>query len=151
MLTWVCSNDYNMLGNVAFTVIPRGIWVWYLTKTLCETAMLSRSSAIMAFDEHRWWKTRKCIAIAIVPCHLVKSPRHISKNREFKGPCKRTQHVAPPCRVQHVAFVCTPCWAMLHDAGIRCVQFAQHMPTFLLFSGDRWARWLHSHIKSIVL
>ena len=24
---------------------------------------------------------------------------------------------------QHVAFVCTPCWAMLHDVGICCVQF----------------------------
>ena len=41
---------------------------------------------------------------------------------------------------------------MLHDVGIYCVQFetsqtfSQHMPTFLLFSGDRWARWLHSHM-----
>ena len=40
-----------------------------------------------------------------------------------KGPCKRTQHVAPTCWVQHVVFVCTPCWAMLHDVGVRCVQF----------------------------
>ena len=32
--------------------------------------MLSRSSAIiMALDECRRWKTRKCIAIAIVLCH----------------------------------------------------------------------------------
>ena len=40
---------------------------------------------------------------------------------------------------KHVAFLCIPCWAMLHDVGIRCVQFetSQHMPTFLLFSGDR--------------
>ena len=33
MLALGCSNDHNMLGNVAFTVIPRGVWVWYLPKT----------------------------------------------------------------------------------------------------------------------
>ena len=30
MLALGCSNDHNMLGNVAFTVIPRGVLVWYL-------------------------------------------------------------------------------------------------------------------------
>ena len=35
----------------------------------------------------------------------------------------RTQHVAPTCWAQHIAVVCTPGWAMLHDVGICCVQF----------------------------
>ena len=30
MLALGCTNDHNMLGNVAFTVIPRGVLVWYL-------------------------------------------------------------------------------------------------------------------------
>ena len=82
MLALVCSNDHNMLGNVAFTVIPRGVWVWYLPKTLCETTVLSRSSAMMALDEYR--PQRKCITIATALCHLENTPRHISKNRELK-------------------------------------------------------------------
>ena len=44
---------------------------------------LSRSSAIMALDECRRWKTRKCIAIAIVLCHLENTPSHINKNKEL--------------------------------------------------------------------
>ena len=46
--------------------------------------MLSRSSAIMALDEYRRWKTRRCIAIAIILCHLENTLSHISKNRELK-------------------------------------------------------------------
>ena len=59
--------------------------------------------------------------------------------------------------VHHVGLCCM---------GLACVAsslkpvklFAQHIPTFLLFSSDRWTRWLHSYmkwlysvIKSIVL
>ena len=73
-----------MLGNVAFTVIPRGESGFDIyPKTLWETAMLSRSSAIMALDECRRWKTRKYIAIAIVLCHLENTPSHINKNGEL--------------------------------------------------------------------
>ena len=45
--------------------------------------MLSCSSAIMALDECRRWKTRKCIAIAIALCYLENTPSHINKNREL--------------------------------------------------------------------
>ena len=38
----------------------------------------------MAIHEYRRWKTRKCIAIAIVFCHLENTPGNINKNREFK-------------------------------------------------------------------
>ena len=47
--------------------------------------MLSRSSTIMVLDEYRRWKMRKCIAIAIVLCHLENTSSHINKNnRELK-------------------------------------------------------------------
>ena len=46
MLDLGCSNDHNMLRNVAFTVIPRWVWIWYLPKTLCKTALLSRSPSL---------------------------------------------------------------------------------------------------------
>ena len=74
-----------MLGNVAFSVIPMGVWVWYLPKTRYETAILSCSSAIMALDEYRRWKTWKCIAIAI--CYLPfwkYSQSHKQEHRELK-------------------------------------------------------------------
>ena len=52
--------------------------------------------------------------------------------------------------------------SFVHHVGLCCMMlayvasslkpvklFAQHMPTFLLFSGDRWARWLHSNMKRL--
>ena len=85
-----------VLANVGFRVFKRsqhvgqccffgntdGSLVWYPPKTLYETAMLSRSSAIMALDEYRRWKTRKWIAIAIALCHFENTPSHINKNPE---------------------------------------------------------------------
>ena len=52
MLALGCSNDHNMLGNAAFTVVPREVWFDIYPKTLCETAMVSRLSAIMALNEY---------------------------------------------------------------------------------------------------
>ena len=46
--------------------------------------MLSRSPAVMAVDEYRRWKTRKCIAIAIILCFLENTPSNINKNIELK-------------------------------------------------------------------
>ena len=46
--------------------------------------IFTQSSAIMALDEYRRWKTRKCIAFAFVLCHLENTPCHINKNRELK-------------------------------------------------------------------
>ena len=46
----------------------------------------------------------------------------------------------PTCWAQHIAFVCTPCWAMLQYVAfsLKPVKlFAQHMPPFLLFFSDR--------------
>ena len=85
MLALGCSNDHDMLGNVAFTVMTGESGFDIYPKTCCETAMLSRSSAIMAqLDEYRRWNTRKCIAFAMVLCHLENTPSHINKNRELK-------------------------------------------------------------------
>ena len=41
--------------------------------------MLPRSSAIVALDEYKRWKTRKYIVIAIVLCHLENTPSHKKK------------------------------------------------------------------------
>ena len=35
---------------------------------------------------------------------------------------------------QHVAFVCTPCWAMLHDVGICFVQFETSQNFFPIYA-----------------
>ena len=53
--------------------------------------MLSRSSAIMALNEYRRWKTRKFIAIAIVLCLFENTPSHINKNRELKQRGRESQ------------------------------------------------------------
>ena len=88
MLVLGCSNDHNRLGNVDFTVIPREIWVWYLPKTLCETAMLSRSSAIMYGD--RWIQKmenakmhRYCYCYCSLPFWKY-SRSHKQEQRDFK-------------------------------------------------------------------
>ena len=83
-----------------YRVIPRGVWVLYLPRTLCENTMLSHSFAMKALDEYRRRKTRKCIAIAIALCHLENIPRHINKNRELKQwgrwTSTRTLRMQPP-------------------------------------------------------
>ena len=53
--------------------------------------MLSRSPAVMAVDEYRRWKTRKCIAIAIILCFLENTPSNINKNIELKQRGKERQ------------------------------------------------------------
>ena len=73
-----------MLGNVAFTVIPTGVWVWYLPQLQCCHVRPPLWVLCMALDKYRRWKTWKCIAIAIALCHLKNTPRHIDKNRELK-------------------------------------------------------------------
>ena len=72
------------VGQCCFYGNTEGSLVWYLPKTLCETAMLSRSSATMTLDEYRQWKMRKCIDVAIFLFHLENTPSHINKNRELK-------------------------------------------------------------------
>ena len=79
MLALGCSDNHNMLGNVPFKVIPREVCKLFAKLQCCHV-----QSAIMALDEYRRWKTRKCIAFAIVLCHLENTPSHINKNSELK-------------------------------------------------------------------
>ena len=87
----------------------------------------------------------------------------------YNGPCKRTQHVGTTlpnvagivlADVRFKARANNMLRSFVHHVGLCCMMlvyvasslkpvklFAQHIPTFLLFSGDRWARWLHSHMK----
>ena len=81
MLALGCSNDHNMLGNVAFTVIP-GFDIY--PKLFAKLQCCHVRPPIMALDKRRRWKTRKCIAFAFVLCHLENTPSHINKNRELK-------------------------------------------------------------------
>ena len=71
--------------------------------------------------------------------------------------CQHVWHNMLRSFVHHVGLCCM---VLAYDASsLKPVKlFAQYMPTFILFSGDRWARWFHSYtkwlysvIKSIVL
>ena len=66
------------VGQCCFNGNTDGRLGLIFTQTFCETTMLSRPSTMMALDEHRRWKTRKCIAITIALCHLENTPRHIT-------------------------------------------------------------------------
>ena len=117
MLALGCSHDHNMSGNVAFYGNTEGSLGLIFSQTLCETTMLSRSSAIM--HGARWIQTMenaKCIAIAIAIalCHLENTPRHINKNRELKqwGRERRRQRYKtrdsnPPVLAGNLPFLAT--------------------------------------------
>ena len=171
MLALECSNDHDMLGNVAFTAIPRGVSLWYLPKTLCETAILSPSSAIMALDEYRRWKTRKCIVIAIALCHLENTARHINKNRELqqwgRGRGReryKTIKLITSCGNATTWFICHE---NKRNVGICCAKsltgfkldaryanIMQHSLTWCtnernMFCPTRWRNMLHSFARAL--
>ena len=78
MLALGCSNDHNMLGNVAFTVIPWGVWpgLIFTPKLFAKLQCCHVRPPIMALAE--------CIAFAFVLCYLENTPSHINKDRELK-------------------------------------------------------------------
>ena len=145
MLALGCSNDHNMLGNVAFTVILEGSMGLILPKALCQTAMLSRSSAIMALDEYRRWKKRKCIAVAFVLCHLENTPSHINKNRELRQRGRERQRecyktIDSNYRIQSLSCENATIWLIGHRRTKEMLAYVgqkvwlvsnwtQHMPT----------------------
>ena len=82
-----------VLADVGVRVFKRSQYVgqccFYDNTECCHGLVFTQDSLrncnfVMFVDEYRRRKTRKCIAIAIVLCHLENTPSHINKNRKLK-------------------------------------------------------------------